>query len=229
MGQSGMAPGISLAARGNSVSWFCTVSVSAQNGIKATQKDPYLLRPISQHSPESCPKTVPVTLWLDAAPTQPRRTICFLHPSFFKAITAVRLSGMSIFRKFLKPLSTSTLPSCRLVVMFDALALCFCKETLWQLLKLKPLTPISVYRLLQWNVTFPQVTSYIQSDIFIAWYLFFFVNECVHVCGNVHVCICVCVRKCKRLHACVAACAHINLEPVCFAHTHKKKHRNFSV
>ena len=61
-------------------------------------------------------ETVPVCVWLNTDRSWPRRLECRLLPfstplSFRRSI--LWCSGLSMLRKFLKPLSTSALPSCR--------------------------------------------------------------------------------------------------------------------
>ena len=75
-----------------------------------------MLCSVSQQSPQVAHETVPIFVWLNTDHFRPWRMECwplpFSTPLFFRR-SVLWCSGLSIFRKFLKPLSTSALPSCR--------------------------------------------------------------------------------------------------------------------
>ena len=82
----------------------------------SARKDPYALRPVSQQSPQGCPRNSAnvclaehrsfSTLEVECRPL-PFSTLLFFRRS------VLRCSGLSVFRKFLKPLSTSALSNFR--------------------------------------------------------------------------------------------------------------------
>ena len=105
-----------------------TISVSAQNGILVFGKAHTCSAPSLSSLPKVAFETVPVFVWLNTDHSWPRRVECQLLPfstplSFGRSM--LRCSGLSMFRKFLKPLSTSALPSCRPDVMSVVLASLF--------------------------------------------------------------------------------------------------------
>ena len=70
-------------------------------------------------------ETVPMFVWLNTDRCRPQRVeirpLLFSTPLFFRR-SALWYSGLSMFRKFLKPRSTSTLPSWRPDVIFAVLS-----------------------------------------------------------------------------------------------------------
>ena len=94
---------------------------------RSDQKGPYMLCPISQQSrlPKAAFETVPIFVWLSTDHSRPRRVeywpLPFSTPLSFRR-SMLWCSGLSMFSKFLKPLSTSALPSCRPDVISAVLA-----------------------------------------------------------------------------------------------------------
>ena len=97
------------------------VSVSAQDGIGALGKayttplpPPHTHLPLSLH--KVALETVPMFVWLNTDRPRPFRVECqplpFSTPLSFRR-SMLLCSGLSMFRKFIKPLGTSALPSCR--------------------------------------------------------------------------------------------------------------------
>ena len=90
-------------------------SVSAQDGIIALGKDHTHSTPSLSCLPKVALETVPLFTWLNIDCSQPWRVECrplpFFTPLSFKQ-SMLWCSGLSVLRKFLKPLSTSALPSC---------------------------------------------------------------------------------------------------------------------
>ena len=96
-----------------------TVSVSAQDGIVELGKAHTLSAPYLSSLPKIALETVPMFVRLNTDRSRPQRVECWPLPfstplSFRRSV--LWCSGLSMFRKFLKPLSTSALPSCRLGV-----------------------------------------------------------------------------------------------------------------
>ena len=89
---------------------------------RSARKGLYALRPVSQLSLQGCPRNRGNNLfaWLNTVRSRPwgvqYRSLPFSTPLSFRRSVLWR-SGLSMFRKFLKPRSTSTLPSCRSDVM----------------------------------------------------------------------------------------------------------------
>ena len=102
-----------------------SVSVSAQDGIVALGNAHTRSIPPLSSLPKVALETVPMFVWLNTDCSQPQRVECRPHP-FSTPLSFRRpmlwCSGLSIFRKFLKPLSTSALPSCRPDVISTVLA-----------------------------------------------------------------------------------------------------------
>ena len=75
--------------------------------------------------PKVALETVPMFVWLNTDRSRPRRVECrplpFSTPLSFRR-SVLWFSDLSMFRKFLKPLSTSALPSCRPGVISAVLA-----------------------------------------------------------------------------------------------------------
>ena len=102
-----------------------SVSVSAQDGIVALGK----AHTRSTRSPRSLPKvaleTVPIFVSLNTDRSRPWRVECrplpFSTPLSFRR-SMLSCSGLSVLNKFLKPRSTSALPSCRSDVISAVLA-----------------------------------------------------------------------------------------------------------
>ena len=92
---------------------------------RSARKGPYALRPISQHSPQGCPRNSTNVCLVEhwSFPTSDGGTSAasFLHSSFLQAIDTVMLQPVHV-RKFLKPLNASALPSCKSDVMSAVLA-----------------------------------------------------------------------------------------------------------
>ena len=82
---------------------------------RSARKAPYALRPVYQQSPQGCPRNrTNICLAEHRSFSTLEREMSaasFLHYPFLQAINAVMLC-LSMLRKFLKPLSTSALPSC---------------------------------------------------------------------------------------------------------------------
>ena len=102
-----------------------SVSVSVQDGIVALGKA-HTCPALSLSSlPKVALETVPIFVWLNTDRSQSWRVEC--RPLPFSTPLSSRQSmlrcfGLSMFRKFLKPLSTSALPSCRPDVISAVLA-----------------------------------------------------------------------------------------------------------
>ena len=83
---------------------------------RSVRKGPYVLRPTSSSLPKVALETVPIFAWLNTDRSRPWRVewrpLPFSTPLYFRR-SMLWCSGQSMFRKFLKPLSTSALPSCR--------------------------------------------------------------------------------------------------------------------
>ena len=106
---------------------WCTVSVSpsAQDGIAPLGKAHTRSAPSLSSLPKVAFETVPIFVWLNTDRSQPWRVECRLLPfstplSFRRSM--LWCSGLSMFRKFLMPPSTSALPNCRPDVMSAVLA-----------------------------------------------------------------------------------------------------------
>ena len=94
-----------------------TVSVfTAQDGIAALGKAHTRSAPSLSSLPKVALETVPIFVWLNTDRSRPWRVECrplpFSTPLSFRR-SMLWCSGLSVLRKFLKPLSTSALPSCR--------------------------------------------------------------------------------------------------------------------
>ena len=93
-----------------------SVSVSVQDGIVALGKAHTRSAPSLSSLPKVALETVPMFVWLNTDRSRPWRVECrplpFSTPLSFRR-SALCCSGLSVLRKFLKPLSTSALPSCR--------------------------------------------------------------------------------------------------------------------
>ena len=93
-----------------------SVSVSAQDGIVALGKAHMRSAPSLSSLPKVALETVPIFVWLNTDRSRPWRVECrplpFSTPLSFRR-SMLWCSGLSVLRKFLKPLSTSALPSCR--------------------------------------------------------------------------------------------------------------------
>ena len=91
------------------------VSVSAQDGIAALRKAHTCSAPSLSSLPKVALKTVPF-VWFNTDRSRPWRVECrplpFSIPLSFRRSVLWR-PGLSMLRKFLKPLSISALPSCR--------------------------------------------------------------------------------------------------------------------
>ena len=95
-----------------------SVSVSAQDGMVGLRKALALSAPSLSSLPKVVLETMSMLIWLNTDRSRPRgggggggcgmSAAAFLHSSFLQAINC-----LPIFRKFLKPLNTSALPSCR--------------------------------------------------------------------------------------------------------------------
>ena len=96
--------------------------VSVQGGSVALGKSTHARSASSLSSLSSVAlETVPMFVWLDTDRSRPLRVECRLHPfptplSFMWSV--LWCPGLSLFRKFLNPLGTSTLTSCWPGVMF---------------------------------------------------------------------------------------------------------------
>ena len=107
---------------------FCfslSFSVSAQDGILALGKANTHLFPRLSSLSKVALKTVPVFVWLNTDHSRPWKAECRLLPlstplSFRRSMLCC--SGLFMFPKFLKPRSTSALPSCRPDVISAVLA-----------------------------------------------------------------------------------------------------------
>ena len=93
-----------------------SVSVSAQDGIVALGKAHTRSAPSLSSLPKVALETVPILVWMNTDHSKPWRVECrplpFSTPLSFRR-SMLWCSGLSMLRKFLKPLSTSALPSCR--------------------------------------------------------------------------------------------------------------------
>ena len=91
----------------------------------SARKGPYALRPVSQQSPQGCLRNSANICLVVHDRSRPWRVECrplpFSTPLSFRR-SMLWCSGLSMLRKFLKPLSTSTLPSCRPDVISPVLA-----------------------------------------------------------------------------------------------------------
>ena len=101
------------------------VSVSAQDGIVVLGKAHTRSAPSLSSLPKVTLETVPIFVWLNTDRSRPWRVECWSHPfstplSFGWSV--LWCSGLSMFRKFRKPLSTSALPNCRPDVISAVLA-----------------------------------------------------------------------------------------------------------
>ena len=102
-----------------------SVSVSAQNGIVALGKAHTRSAPALSSLPKIALETVPVFVWLNSDRSRPWRVEC--RPLPFSTHLSLRrsmlwCSGLSVLWKFVKPRSTSALPSCRPDVISAVLA-----------------------------------------------------------------------------------------------------------
>ena len=102
-----------------------SVSVSAQDGIVALGKAHTRPAPPLSSLPKVALETVPIFAWLNTDHSRPWRVECRPLPlstplSFRRSM--LWCSGLSVLRKFLKPLSTSALPSYRPDVISAVLA-----------------------------------------------------------------------------------------------------------
>ena len=99
---------------------YVSVSVSAQNGIVALGKANTRSSPSLSSLPKVALETVPIFAWLNTDRSRPLRVECrplpFSTPLSFRR-SMLWCSGLSVLRKFLKPLSTSALFMCRHVYM----------------------------------------------------------------------------------------------------------------
>ena len=104
---------------------WVSVSVSAQDGTVALGKAHTRSAPSLSSLPKVALETVPIFVWLNTDHSRPWRVECrplpFSTPLSFRR-SVLWCSGLSMFRKFLKPLSTSALPSCRPDVISAVLA-----------------------------------------------------------------------------------------------------------
>ena len=93
-----------------------SVSVSAQADIVTLGKAHTRSTPTLSSLPKVALETVPIFVWLNTDRSRPLRVECqplpFSTPLSFGR-SMLWCSGLSMFRKFLKPRSTSALPSCR--------------------------------------------------------------------------------------------------------------------
>ena len=101
-----------------------SLSVSAQYEILALGKAHSRSAPFPSSLPKVAFETVQVFVWLNTDCSRPRRVQCRALPfstlSFRRSV--LWYSGLSMFRKFLKPPSTSALPYCRPDVIFAVFA-----------------------------------------------------------------------------------------------------------
>ena len=99
--------------------------VSAQEGIVALGKAHTRSAPSLSSLPKVALETVPIFAWLNTDRCRPWRVECrplpFSTPLSFRR-SMLWCSGLSVLRKFLKPRSTSALPSCRPDVISAVLA-----------------------------------------------------------------------------------------------------------
>ena len=102
-----------------------SVSVSAQDDIVVLGKAHARSVPSFSRLPKVALETVPVIAWLNTDRSRPWRVECwplpFSTPLSFRR-SMLWCSGLSMLRKFLKPRSTSALPSCRPDVISAVLA-----------------------------------------------------------------------------------------------------------
>ena len=116
-----------LALNTDPVDWLFQFqfSVSAQDGIVALGKAHTRSTPSLSSLPKVALETVPIFVWLNTDRSRPWRVECrplpFSTPLSFRR-SMLWCSGLSVLRKFLKPLSTSALPSCRPDVISAVLA-----------------------------------------------------------------------------------------------------------
>ena len=100
-------------------------SVSAQDGIVALGKAHTRSAPSLSSIPKVALEPVPIFAWLNTDRSRPWRVECrplpFSTPLSFRR-SMLCCSGFSVLRKFLKPRSTSALPSCRPDVISAVLA-----------------------------------------------------------------------------------------------------------
>ena len=105
-----------------------SVSVSAQDGTIALGKALMCSAPSLSSLPKVALETVSLFVWLNTDRCQPWKVECWPLPfstplSFRRSV--MWCSGLSMFRRFLKPLSTSALPICRPDVLPVVLASLF--------------------------------------------------------------------------------------------------------
>ena len=109
----------------NTMECSVSVSVSAQDGIVALGKAHTRSAPSLSSLPKVALETVPIFVWLNTDRSRPWRVECrplsFSTPLSFRR-SMLWCSCLSVLRKFLKPLSTSALPSCRPDVISAVLA-----------------------------------------------------------------------------------------------------------
>ena len=102
-----------------------SVSVSVQDGIVALGKAHTCSTPSLSSLRKVALETVPIFVWLKRDRSRPWRVECrplpFSTPLCFRR-SVLGCSGLPMFRKFLKPRSTSALPSCRPDVICTVLA-----------------------------------------------------------------------------------------------------------
>ena len=102
-----------------------SVSVSAHDGIVALGKAHTRSAPSLSSLPKVALETVPVFAWLNTDRCRSWRVECrplpFSTPRSFRQ-SVLWCSGLSVLRKFLKPLNSSALPSCRPDVISAVLA-----------------------------------------------------------------------------------------------------------
>ena len=126
------------------------VSVSAQDGIVALWKAHTYSTPSLSSLPKVALETVPMFVWLNTDLPRPWGVECRLLP--FSILLSFRrsvlwFSDLSMFRKFLKPLSTSALPSCRpdvISCVLDTLSQCMSAFTLRRLIYRERHTAVSI-------------------------------------------------------------------------------------
>ena len=111
--------------KGENPTHVASVSVSAQDGIVALGKAHTCSAPSFSSLCKVALKTVPVFVWLNTNRSRPPRVVCrllsFSIPLSFRQ-PVLWCSGLSMFRKFLKPQRTSALSSCRPGVLSDMFA-----------------------------------------------------------------------------------------------------------
>ena len=93
-----------------------SISVSAQDDVVVVRKAHTRSAPSLSSLPKVALETVPISAWSKTDHSKPWRVECwplpFSTPLPFRR-SMLWCSGLSMLRKFLKPLSTSALPSCR--------------------------------------------------------------------------------------------------------------------